>query len=98
MMIDQLSRNLAVTFIFTMMSSAAFAQACVKPVAPVLPDRSTLDAATVNAVTAQLEAHISATNAYLACLEQSDTQARLEAERLIQQWKSPVTDVQVVTD
>jgi len=33
MMIDQLSRNLAATFIFTMMSSAAFAQACVKPVA-----------------------------------------------------------------
>jgi len=83
----------------TLMSSAALAQNCVKPVAPILPDKSNLDAATVNAVTAQLEAHIAATNVYLACLEHSDGQTRAETERLIQQWQAPaVTDIQVVTD
>jgi len=98
-MIDRLSRTAPLAFAMTLMSSSAFAQACVKPVAPVLPDKSTLDAASVNAVTAQLEAHIVATNQYLACLEQSDTQARTEAQRLIQQWQAPaVSDVQVVTD
>lgn len=98
-MINQLSRIAPFGFALTLMSSAALAQACVKPVAPILPDKSTLDAATVNAVTAQLEAHIVATNAYLACLEQSDSQARAEAQRLIQQWEAPaVTDIQVVTD
>jgi len=88
-----------IAFAATLMSSAAFAQNCAKPIAPVLPDKSNLDAATRNAITAQLEAHIAATNVYLACLEQSDAQARAETQRLIQLWEAPaVTDIQVVTD
>lgn len=98
-MIERLSRTIPIAFAATLISSAASAQTCVKPVAPILPDKSNLDAATVNAVTAQLEAHIAATNVYLACLENSDAQARTEAQRLIQQWEAPaVSDVQVVTD
>jgi len=97
-MLDRLNWSIPVAFVAALFASSAAAQACVKPVAPVLPDKSTLDAATRNAVTAQLEAHIVATNAYLACLENSDAAARAEAQRLIQQWEAPVTDVQVVTD
>ncbi len=98
-MMNRRNLTLPVALAATLVSSAAIAQNCVKPVAPILPDKSNLDAATVNAVTAQLEAHISATNVYLACLEQSDGQARAETQRLIQQWQAPaVTDIQVVTD
>jgi len=97
-MTNRLKRTAPIAIAATLVSSAAFAQNCVKPVAPILPDKSTLDAATKNAVTAQLEAHIAATNIYLACLEQSDGQARAEAQRLIQQWEAPVTNIQVVTD
>ncbi len=93
------SARIAVTVCTCLLvSSAAAAQSCVKPVPPQVPDKSTLDAATRNAVTAQIDAYIAATNRYLTCLEASDAQARAEAERIIQNWQAPVTDIEVVTD
>lgn len=78
--------------------NALAAQSCIKPAPPPVQDKSTMDAATRNAVTAQIDAYIAATNAYLACLEQSDAAARAEAQRVIQGWEAPVTDIEVVTD
>jgi hypothetical protein len=78
--------------------SPALAQGCFKPAPPPLPDKSNLDAASRNAATAQIDAYLGAMNHYLACLEQSDSVARAEAERIIQSWEKPVTDIQVVTD
>lgn len=81
-----------------LVSTGAHASICVKPSAPGVPDPGTVDAATRNAVTAQIENYIVATNAYLACLEQADAAARAEAEGIIGTWTSPVTDIEVVTD
>lgn len=98
-MTNRLSRSAPLAFIAALVSSSVAAQGCVKPSPPPVPAKANLDASTRNAVTAQIDAYIAATNQYLACLEQSDAAARAEVKAIIAQWSAPaVTDVQVVTD
>lgn len=98
-MVDRLIRGVSVALVAALIASPVAAASCVKPAQPQVPDKSSMDAATRNAVTAQIEAYVGAMNVYLACLEQSDARARAEAERIISEWTSPaVTDIQVVTD
>jgi len=98
-MINRLSRSAPLALIAALLCSSVAAQGCIKPTPPGVPAKGNLDAATRNAVTAQIDAYIAAANQYLACLEQSDAAARAEVEGIIAQWAAPaVTDVQVVTD
>ena len=98
-MIDRIGRTTAFALAAAVVSTSVAAQACVKPTPPPVPAKANLDASTRNAVTAQIDAYIAAANVYLACLEQSDAQARAEVEGIISQWSAPaVTDIQVVTD
>jgi len=99
MVFNRVPRCAPAAFAAALISSSAVAQGCIKPAVPGVPDKSNMDAATRNAVTAQIDAYIAATNVYLACLEQSDAIARAEVQRIIDRWSAPaVTDIQVVTD
>jgi len=98
-MIDRLSLGVPVTLVAALITSSVAAQGCIKPAPPPVPAKANLDASSRNVVTAQIEAYIASANIYLACLEQSDAQARAEVQGIISQWSAPaVTDVQVVTD
>ncbi len=99
MMFNRLSRGAPFALTAALISSSVAAQGCLKPAPPGVPDKSNLDAATRNAVTAQIDAYIARMNQYLACLEQSDAVARAEAKQILERWATPaVTDIQVVTD
>jgi len=98
-MFDGINRSAPMALALALISTSAAAQGCVKPAPPPVPAKSNLDASTRNAITAQIDAYIAAANIYLACLEQSDAQARAEVEQIISRWSAPaVTDIQVVTD
>ncbi len=70
----------------------AHAASCVKPAQPVIPEGATANGAQLSKVPDKLDAYIAAMNVYLACLEQSDSQARAEAEALLQKWQQTEQD------
>jgi len=99
MTLNRMIRSTPVVIIAALISTSVAAQGCIKPTPPPVPAKTNLDASTRNAVTAQIDAYIAAANVYLACLEQSDANARAEVEGIIAEWSRPaVTDIQVVTD
>jgi len=80
----------------SLLAVPAMAQSCVKPPAPAVVDKNTLSLDQRNAMVAQLDAYVASMNVYLACLEQSDEQARAEAEAIIKAFEAPIDDLEIV--
>jgi hypothetical protein len=89
-------RTLTSGAFLALLALPAAAHDCIKPAAPFVTDRATLDFEQANAMTDEIDAFIAATNVYLACLERSDADARAEVERIIEMWEAPVDDLQIV--
>ena len=94
----KISAMAAMVLVGSLWVSGAVAQDCFKPVAPTLINKDTALPEQRNAMTLRIDGFIRQMNVYLACLERSDAEARVEVQRLIDAWEAPDAAVEVVLD